>query len=581
MPKKKEINILHAVLTLFVFLAPVFGSVWEKSTVIYSVLALFGICVGYRIYKTGRIVLTKSFLFLTAVSLYAFVQLIWVSDKGAQTALGAMFLALAASSLLIADYKKQTGIDNLTNTAIRLIYSASLLYSVMAILYQVFIESRFWSSPMSFSSGSGTTSAIIATTGIAAAIKLFGKLKKQPAFYLAVPVMVYVLIMSKSFTGYLFAALVLFVWAMTRKHKKTEAFGAFALCVALGVVNAINIVAGLLMNSEAFNGAIKGVTSVFGIGSGGYNAANEIVEKGYNAFPATFSFMLEAFGVIGLAVMVVGVGAGLICCMREKRLANMLMLIFTLSVIFSSSATIVFTLPVIVMYYTCREEGVVFELNKALSLVVVVPVAVSLLFTAAHIPYSMGKHQCDIGNYEKGGRLYTVGAYMEVFNSEGWEKAYNAYMKQNEAGEGTASYGIMKELILEAERFNKKNYKYKRDLAEVYTMQGDYIKALEIWDDIMIRYDDEVLYPAYAEKIVNVMAKCPIGLERTEQLYMLIDAYAKKATDKLIVFEMNNILAKSQQYYVAAREGEKIAGDMYIETEDVIEVEYESSSAEG
>lgn len=581
MPKKREINILHTVLTLFVFLAPVFGSAWEKSTVIYFALALFCGCIGYRIYKTGQLVLTKSFLFLTAISLYAFIQLIWVSDKGAQTALGAMFLVVAAASLLIADYKNCISRENLTSTALRLVYSASLFYSVMAILYQVFIESRFWSSRMSFSSGSGATSAFIAVIGITAAIKLFGKNIKQPAIYLAVPVMAYVLVMAKSFQGYLFAALALFAWAMTHKHRKTEAFGALVLCLALGVVNAINIIAGLLINSETINGAIKGITSVFGIGSGGYNAVSAVIEKGYKSFPTTFSFMLEAFGIVGFAIMLVVIGAGVICCMREKRFANVFVLVLTLAVMFSSSATLAFMLPFIAMYYTCREDGVVFEISKAAALLAVAPFALSILFTIAHIPYAMGKHQCDLGNYEKGGALYTVGAQMEIFNSHGWEKAYTAYMKQGAERESVPSYGLWKSLVEKAAKFNNKNYKYKWDLAALYTAQGDYLKALEVWDDIIIRYDNETLYPQYAEKIVDVMAKCPIGLEKTEELYAKIDAYAKKATDKDIVFEMNNILAKSQQYYVSAREGEKIAGDMYIDAEDVTEVEYESSSAEG
>ena len=581
MLRKRDINILHTVLTLFVFLAPVFGSAWEKSTVIYFALALFLGCLGYRIYKTGQLVLTKSFLFLTAISLYAFIQLIWVSDKGAQTALGAMFLVAAASSLLVADYKKQIGSENLANITIRLVYSASLFYSVMAILHQIFIESRFLGCSMSFSAGSGATSAFIAVIGITAAIKLFGKNIKQPAFYLAVPVMAYVLIMAKSFQGYLFAALALFAWAMTHKHRKTEAFGALMLCLVLGVVNAINTIAGLLINSEAVNGAIKGITSIFGIGAGGYNAVSAVVSKGYNSFPTTFSFMLESFGIIGFAIMLVAIGAGVICCMREKRFVNVFMLVLTLAVMFSSSATLVFMLPVTVMYYTCREDGVAFEINKAAAFLVAVPFVFSLLFTLAHIPYTIGKHQCDLGNYEKGGALYTVGAQMEIFNSQGWEKAYTAYMKQGTEGESAPAYGLCKSLVEKAARFNKMNYKYNLDLATLYTAQGDYLKALEVWDDIIVRYDNEILYPKYAEKIVDVMAKCPIGLEKTEELYAKVDTYAKKATDKDIVFEMNNILAKSQQYYVSAREGEKIAGDMYIDAEDVTEVDYESSSAEG
>ena len=163
---------------------------------------------------------------------------------------------------------------------------------------------------------------------------------------------------------------------------------------------------------------------------------------------------------------------------------------------------------------------------------------------------------------------------MEIFNSGGWEKAYKAYSK----GENR-SYKDEIELIEKAHKFNKKNYSYYRDMAEVYTAEGDYLKALEVWDDIILRHDREQLYVEYANKILDVMANCPLGLERTEELFNKIDTYAKKATDKAVVFEMNNILSKSQKYYVNAREGGSVVGDMYPE-EDVPEVEYESGSAE-
>lgn len=574
--KTKNINIMHTVLVLFAFLAPVFVSAFEKSITVYASLGLFAGCAGYRIFKDGRIVLTKSCLFLAAVAVYSFIQLIWVSDKGSQLALASMFLAASIGSLIIADFKRQIGNENLQNTELRLVYSASLCYTVMAILHQIFIESKFIDCSMCFGGGAGATSAFVAVMGIAATIKLFGKNKRKSAFYIAMPLMGYMLIMSKSPIGYLFAAVVAFAWAITHKHKKAEALIALVGCAALGIINVINAAAVLFTNSAYFTGAIKGLVSVFGIGYGGYNATVAVVDKGYENAVTVFNLMSEAYGVVGIAVMAILIMAGVMHYKKERRFRNLLMLIFSLGVIFSSSATLAFTLPVIGMYYASCEDGVEIYINKATTLILAVFVAFSALFTLAHVPYGLGKHQCDLGNYNKGGAYYAAGASMEIFNSHGWERAYKAYMR----GEEAPSYPMQRMLIDKAIKYNKKNYGYYRDMADVYTAEGDYIKALEVWEDIIARHDKEKLYPIYAGKIVDVMANCPIGLEKTEELFQRLDTYTKKATDKQIILEMNNILAKSQQYYVNAREGGKIEGDMYFETEAMTEVEYESSSAE-
>lgn len=574
--KTREINIMHTILMLFVFLAPVCASAFEKTVAVYASLGLFTVYAGYRIFKDGYLVVTRSALVLTLMAGYSFLQLIWVSDKGSQCALASLFLVAAAGSLMIADYKKRIGSENFKTNALRLIYSASLFYTVMAILHQIFIESRFWDCSMSFGAGSGDTSAFVAVIGIAVTLKLFGKYKKQKAFYVAMPLMVYMLIMSKSLIGYLFAAVVYFGWAMTHRHKKAEAFLALVACVALGIINVINAVAVLVTNSGYFNGAIKGMVSVFGIGCGGYNATAEIVGKGYEGFTTTFNLLGEAYGIVGFVFMALMIAEGVILYRREKRFANLLMLIFTVAIIVSSSATLAFTLPVICMCYASCEESVEFNTGKPVALVLVVPLAFSALFTLAHIPYTFAKHQCDLGNYSKGGAYYAVGAGMEIFNSHGWEKAYGAYMQSTEE----PSYSAEKALIEKAIKFNRKNYAYYRDLAEVYSKEGDYLNALEVWDTIILRHDKEYLYPVYGAKIVDVMAHCPLGLEKTTELFNKLDTYAKKATDKEIIFEMNNLLARSQQYYVNAREGGQVAGDMYVDTEEFPEVEYESGSAE-
>lgn len=580
MANRSRINVLHAVLTIFVFAAPVLGSVFEKSAIVYASLCLFAGCIGYRIYKDGYVVLTKTFLLLLGVSAFSFLQLIWVSDKGSQLSLGALFLMSAAGSLLIGDYKKQTGKINLSNIALRLTYSATLFYCVMAILHQIFIESRFFACSMNFGNGSAATSAFVAVWGIIATIKLFGKRKKQSAFYIALPVMLYVLIMSKSLIGYLFAFCVVFAWAMTRKHKKVEALASLVGCALLGVLNIINAIAVLVTNSESFNGAIKGLISIFGLGSGGYNAASSVVDKGYTLAPTVLSFILESYGVIGIAVIALAIGGGVLCYIKKRSFDDIVMLLLMCAVVLSSSATMAVTVPLIAMYYTCREEGYVLHVHKATALVAVVPFVASLVFASAHIPYALANHQCDMGRWAEGAAFYKAGAQMEIINSHAWEKAYKAYMKEFAEENEVSFLQTQKPLIEKAIKFNSKNYRYYRDMADVYTYEGDYIKALDVWNEIIIRHDKEYLYPMYAEKILDVMANCPVGLGKMEELYNTLDTYAKKAVDKNVVFEVNNILAQSQQYYVNAREGGNAAGDMYLE-EDTEEVEYESSSAEG
>lgn len=574
--KKKDINILHINLMLFVFIVPLVASAFEKTIAVYISLGLFSIAVGYRVFKSGVIVLTKSSVFLFMVAAYSFLQMLWVSDKGSQFALGAMMLAASLASCVIADYKKQIGSENFKSTAVRLVYLAALFYTVMAILHQIFIESKFLFCSMSFGSGSSATSAFIAVVGIMAAMKLFRKNMKQAGFYVAVPLMGYMLIMSKSVLGYLFAALVAFAWAITHKHKKAEALICLIVSLVLGVINVISALAILFTNPLYFNGAVKGLVSIFGVGSGGYNAVAAITDKGYEGFAITINYMLEAYGAIGLGIVVLTIAAGVLCYRREKRFEHLLMIFFTMGVLMSSSATLVFTLPVIGMYYANCEDGVTVYTNRIASAVAVVPIIFSLLFTLAHVPYGLAQHQCDLGNYQKGGAYYAVGASMEIFNAHGWEMAYEAYSKSGDE----ALYEEQKEIIDKAVKFNKKNYTYHRDLANVYSAEGDYIKALEIWSDIIVRHDKEYLYPMYAQKIVDVMANCPLGLEKTEELFERLGTYTKKATQKDIVFEMNNLLTKSQQYYVNARESGQTTAEDWYSVEDTREEAHESSNTE-
>ncbi|MBR5535631.1 MAG: hypothetical protein IKU60_03175 [Clostridia bacterium] len=578
--RSREINILHITLTIFIFVIPVILSAFEKGVGVYLSLFLFALCMGLGIIRNRYAVLSKTAVCMLAMSAYSFLSLLWVSDKGCQVMAGSMFLTAAFACLLIGDYKYKCGNAALGDIAFRLIYSASLFYSVIAVLHQIFIESSFIGCSMDLGKGSPDTGAFIAVFGIVSALRLFGNKKRQPEFYVAVPIFAYVLLMTKSFMGYLFAFAVAFAWCITRRHKKVEALLCLSGCAVMGIVNAINAVAELIVTKNAYlNGAIKGLVSVLGIGCGGYNATCAVTEGGYEGFPSVLSFLTEAYGIIGVGFVIVALCGAVMCCMKRPGFINLVMLMLTIGVLLSSSEAAAFTIPLIAMYYTCREDGVIVYIHRSISVIFALVGIFALLFASSHIPYAIADHNYDMGRFDKAGRYYEAGARMEMISSYGWERAYKAYMKEYGADEN-ALYSEHRRLIRNAIKFNKKNYGYYRDMAKVYTAEGDYIAAMETWENIILRHDKEVLYPSYAEKIYDVMANCPVGLDMMGELYTKIDTYAKKATDRDIIFEMNNILARSQTYYINVREGVFEEADMYEAVENMTEAEYESGNTE-
>ncbi len=238
-----------------------------------------------------------------------------------------------------------------------------------------------------------------------------------------------------------------------------------------------------------------------------------------------------------------------------------------------SSSALIFMMPVILMYYTKNDDAIQVKIPRISSFAVLAAALFFAVLASSYVVYQSGRNAGDVEMFEKSAERYALGAKLEIFNESAWEKAFDAECRAYETEKGEDNRLLY---IDNAIKYNKKNYKYQIKKADVYTSMGDYIQAMEIWDNIMIRHDKEYLYPMYAKKVSDVMKNCPIGLEEAERLYGRLSEYAKKATDKDIVLEVNNILSESQQYYVKIREGGVLTGEMY----ENAEVEYESSIAE-
>lgn len=569
MAKNSGYNFSHVILTLFVCLLPVFGSACDKTAVIYASLCVFLGAAGYAVYKRGSIFVTKTLVFSLAVTALAFLQLIWVSDKGSQTVFAALMLMTSLGCILMGDCKKALG-EKSAEYGCRAVYLAAQIYAFAAILHQIFIAPDFLMCDMSIGNNSPATTAVFMLAGMLCGIKLFYTKKKPVEFFGALLLLGYVFVMTKSLIGFLAGAVMVFVFAMNLRHKRVEAFFSLVLVAVLGVINVIFVIYTFLAGKVSLGGVARSLTSVIGLGVGGFDANMAVLDKAHSQPVQTISLIVEIFGFIGVGIIVLAVILCFRIGTRRTSFRNLLALLAVVIVLFTSSSGLIISLPMLAMYFSSAEEAVEVKVPRMSAWACVVPMGVCLFFTFARVPYAFAKNACDLGNYEEGASYYAMGAGMELFNSNGWYEAYKAAAKGYEVN-NTDNLDMQKIYLENAMKFNKKNYEYRRLLADVHTKDENYIEALNIWDSIVLKYDNEYLYPEYGEKICDVMEKGNVELARIRSLYEKLMACEAKTVDKDIKFKVNNILAESQKYYIAAREGSETVADLYPVDENVQE----------
>lgn len=573
---KCKYDLSAVILSLMVILLPTLGSGVNKAPVIYASLCAAFLALGYRIYKYKRITVTKTALLLLIISVLSFVMLFHVSDKGSHFSFSCVFLTAAILSMVISDIKENSDRKKVESGARRVIYISALVYGISVLLYQLFIESNFLFGKADFAKGSSAFGAIIMLCGIVAYLRLFYGKKKSLGFYASLVFMSLVFVMTGSLPCYLLAGILFLFLAVEIKHKKAETFCAWLTVVILSIVNIVCAAVMFITKSVEFGGAFRGLVSVFGLGKGGYNAVMAILNGGYKASPPLYLELMEIFGVFGIGIIAITVIRTFFVYYRNRNVQSLLMFLAVVVILLTTSDSFCFALPVISLFYSLCENGKEVRVNSAWYVVCFAPMLFFAYFTTAQIPYFLGNNAVDMGEYGDGAEYYATGAGMELFNSQGWEKAYACAEKAYEYGD--LNIARQCEYMEKAIKFNKKNYLYKAYLSDVYTRAGNVKEALNIWEGIIARYDRESLYVEYARKVCDVMEKGNVNLSDMEALYKTISDYAQKCENTDIKFEVNNILTKSQQYYIEKREGKFQEG--YFEEYTEHSYEYATDLAE-
>ncbi len=282
-------------------------------------------------------------------------------------------------------------------------------------------------------------------------------------------------------------------------------------------------------------------------------------------------------GIIGLLLAGLAFWGVFRAYAKKKSLSHLAAAAILVGAFFAQTEHMHIILPLMGIYYALDDDRTGEVKGGVLPWIFYAAGAFMLYMTAARLPYALGNGALADGDRQAAAEHFETAARMELFSSEGWEKAFAAsWDEYEESGKGLEKCQIY---IENAIGFDKKNIVYKKALADVYTAGKRHGDALNVWDKIIAQFDNERLYPEFSEKIYNVMQEKTAEPDYEKKLYERLMKYAARAKDSEIIKEVNDIAARSQRFYVASIEGVTAPGDMYGEpTEPESETETETEA---
>lgn len=577
MAKEKNAQAGLSAAIIYTMLAPVLGSVTETKAAVFLLTAFSCGALAWCIVKTRRVPFSRTTVLCLLCTIVAFAAIFYTSNKGSQFYLFTIMFQTTVIVSLCETATAEVDGAKVKELMRRAMYYSATLCAVFALLYQVFICSDFLRCRMDFGSGSSYAVSVIMSAGMMCALYVYRGRKKTMGFFFAMAVMMYVYIFARSAAGYIILSASALMYSLKDKKKIYMTVLALAGLFASVLYKIILTVSNYREVLSFIKAAFCGVMSVGGLGSGGYNAVYAAVEQGYSGSPPVIVNILESCGIAGLLLAAALVFGSVKAYTEKKSVSSFAAMLIFIGMLFSSSEHMTFGLPLTAAYYALEARPSKALKGKLLALPVLAAGLFMAYMTACRVPHIMGRLAIEDGNIDSGIEYYSTAAEMELFNSEGWIKAYEGSCTLLEESGGRPEMCV--ELLNNAISFDKANIVYRIELADVYTALGRYEDALKMWDNILRDFDNEKLYPGYALKIHDVM-KIKTGEQEYErELYKKLEKYAMRSSNREIVKEVNDIMAKAQRFYVASIEGVTAPGDMYSEpTEPESETETETET---
>ena len=567
---------LDAAASVFVLAAPFLGTAFDKNAVPELFLALMLFCTAIYVDRTASLTLSLPSIFVFGITAYAFLNIIWASDKGSAFMLASVFALTFLMMTAIRAVKRRGERKVFERAAKTVLCRGAVIYALFSVMYQIFISDKIFSYTMDFGTEASFAAAMLAAVGILSELSLFTDKKKTPGFFAVMILLAYVFLMTRSLMGYFVSFLAFGAYAVRRGKKYRVQAALFFLLSGLFFVIALIYMIATFSGAKAFvNASLYGAANIFGVGCGGYNNRFSIVGAGFTSYPPLLALLTESFGIFGMAAALLAIVYGFRHYIKKRRTSDLLALSALLGVLLTPCTTIVFTLPLIASYYASESAGASVKAPRVSSFFFAAAGIFMVFLAIARLPFAVSSWYADVGEYEKASKFAEAGAKMELFMAGGWEKAYeNAYAAYENGAKNEKDCEYCLEMAMARD---KKDLSYSSKLSEIYSKEKRYDEALNVWRGIMEECDDERLYPVYAEKISDSMSVSGGSIEKERALYEELTGVAQKCEDAEIKKIVNDTLSKAQSYLVVSIEGEAPQGDMF---ESSTEIPSEEASEE-
>ena len=493
---------------------------------------------------------------LMLLFLYSALSFLWVSNKGDHLTYMAVILSVMMFLWVSLDYLNENIGEKYRRRLMYMVCFGATVLAISNLFYWIIYLVPFGSTE-SFSMGLGSNSflAVFMVLSIIITCNLMkGNSKsRRVLFVLALVVMAFVFVMAKSSVGWIFAAMLLIIYVLSRKYKKTF----FSISLVSVLLFAFIVIIGskatgnLSMFSDVFSYGIK---SVAGKGGGFWSAKELFLNSSVSKMPGMTAFLCGASGVIGVLCALALAAVSVYQFIKLKTWASLVHLFVTVMLLILPFAK---SFAVVLLWaglgaYNGKEASLIMKRNmtraflkKTLYAMYICGVLALLLLGCEALKYS-GDRKYKKEKYIEAYRLYSSAAYVNVTDSESCRKAAKAL---SESDKLSSYYETALDFSDMAKKRDKNNLENSAVKAEVYYKCQRYDLSSKEYETLAakakIKDDYNILL---VDALYQIVKTNPKGSIETKNAYEKMVQIAAETKDLDLREKINNIADKSLAY---------------------------------
>ncbi len=561
--KQKSLAVLQLSMALLMILIPSLTGIIDSTASAYALIAVAGFLLIKRCKDTGEVyfgVFQASYMLLL---IYAIISSLWVTNRNAHFEYITVVLLSLMFFILVTDYFSENTEENIGRRIQYMLSASGVICAIINVVYWLnYLVPEGKSDGLAAGTGSSDFLAVFMVLSIALVLKLIkgNSRKRRNLFVLAAAVMLFVLIMTKSMFGWIFAGALIITYAFTSKWKNM--FFPIAL-VTTGIFFIITLVSGIGSGSAFKDVFAFGIKSVLGNGGGFWSAKESfLASPAKNGMPGLIASLCGASGIIGVLVCVVILIRVIWQFLKAKTWTGFICMLITIMLMLlplpeNYGVIILWTG---LMAYNEKEAFSAHKksMNKEVVKKFIYTTAVLCVLAVFMLCQQFIKISAQ-GNYKKGKytdayRLYNTVSNINIADAESPQLAAQALLKSGRVKE---NYDEAIRLIEKARKKDKNNLINMKIKAEIYYECGMYEHSVKEYTLLAskAKINDEYNL-RIAESLFKIVEKKPKG-----------SSDAKTAYDKMIEIanSTHNLDYKEKINDIAVDTFEYTKGELNVE----------------